>query len=244
MALFRKKQTEQTAKKPFVTAAIVAAGNATRMGGIDKQFMEIGGMPVLLRTVLAFAQCPMIDEIVIATKEENIPTVFSMLKAYDVPKIRNIVKGGKTRAESVTAALSASSEETEYFAIHDGARPLVTQKVLLDTLEAAFVHRAAATGVRVKDTIKVVGEDGKILSTPDRNTLWAVHTPQIFEAKAYIEALHIVPNSADFTDDCKLMEEAGVPVYMVEGSYENIKITTPEDRILAEAILEGRTLHD
>lgn len=240
MSLFQKKPKEEEKSKPFVSVAIVAAGNATRMGGIDKQFLKIGGLPVLLRTVRTFANSPYIDEIIIATKEENIPAVFSMLQEYEVPKIKDIVRGGKTRAESVAAAIARISPEAAYIAIHDGARPLVTEQVLKDTLQAAFLHKAAATGVRVKDTIKVVGEDGKILSTPDRSTLWAVHTPQIFEAKAYKSALETVPNSADFTDDCKLMEEAGVPVYMVEGSYENIKITTPEDTILAEAILKGR----
>lgn len=244
MSLFKRAPKAEEASKPFVSVAIVAAGNATRMGGIDKQFLKVGGVPVLLRTVCAFANSPYVDEIVIATKEENIPAVFSMLKAYEVPKIRDIVRGGKTRAESVAAAIARISPEADYIAIHDGARPLVTEQVIADTLEAAFVHQAAATGVRVKDTIKVVGEDGKILSTPDRSTLWAVHTPQVFEAKAYLNALETVPDSADFTDDCKLMEEAGVPVYMVEGSYENIKITTPEDTVLAEAILKGREQHD
>lgn len=242
MSLFKREKPQET--PPFVSVVIVAAGNATRMGGVDKQFLSIGDAPVLLHTVRAFAMLPDVREIIIATKEESIPKVFSLLKEYAVPKIKDIVRGGKNRAESVAAAVSRISQDTQYIAIHDGARPLVTSTCIEETLQAAYAHGAAATGVRVKDTIKVVGEDGRILSTPDRSTLWAVQTPQVFATSLYVDALKNVPNSAQFTDDCKLMEEAGVPVYMVEGSYENIKITTPEDIVVANAILEGRTEHD
>lgn len=244
MAIFKRKNTDETKKHPFVSALIVAAGNATRMQGIDKQFLELDGVPVLLRTVMEFANSPWIQEIVIATKEENIPIVFSMLKEYNVPKIKDIVCGGKTRADSVVSALQRVSKESEWVAIHDGARPLVTSQVIETTLHKAFEYGAAATGVKVKDTIKQVNQEQQIVSTPERSTLWAVHTPQIFKTIDYKNALATVPNSQNFTDDCKLMEEAGTPVYMVEGSYENIKITTPEDIILAEAILKGRKNHD
>ncbi len=237
---FLKQNREFSEAKPFVTAVIVAAGNSTRMGGVNKQFLLIDGVPVLIRTLSAFSESDMIDEIVIAAREEDIPKMYAMIKEYKVLKVTDIVKGGKTRQESVFNAIRRSSPFSEYFAIHDGARPLVTGKIIEDTVREAFLTGAAATGVKVKDTVKVVNEKGIITSTPDRNYLWAVHTPQVFERRLYLSAIDNVINSEMFTDDCKLLEEYGTEVKMVEGSYENIKITTPEDTDIAQAILYGR----
>lgn len=235
------EQNKEFAKvKPFVTAVIVAAGNSTRMGGVNKQFLLIDGVPVLIRTLLAFSQSDMIDEIIVAAREEDIPKMFAMIKEYKVLKVTDIVKGGKTRQESVFNAIRRSSPLSEYFAIHDGARPLVTEEIIENTVREAFLTGAAATGVRVKDTVKVVNENGFITATPDRNYLWAVHTPQVFERRLYLSAIDNVLNSEMFTDDCKLLEEYGAEVKMVEGSYENIKITTPEDTDIAQAILYRR----
>lgn len=243
MRIFHSKQNTDekgTARCPFVTAIVVAAGNSTRMGGVNKQFLPLCGVPVLAHTLQAFSACPLIDEIVVAAREEDIVEMFSLVKAYNIEKVTDIVRGGETRQESVFAAIHRASPFSEYFAIHDGARPLVSQKVITDTVEKAFAVGAAATGVRVKDTIKVVSKTGEIIDTPDRSALWAVHTPQVFERRRYLQAAESVENSAAFTDDCKLMEAAGIPVFMVEGSYENMKITTPEDIIAAEGILRGR----
>ena len=237
---FLKQNKEFSETKPFVTAVIGAAGNSTRMGGVNKQFLLIDGVPVLIRTLSAFSESNMIDEIVIAAREEDIPKMYAMIKEYKVLKVTDIVKGGKTRQESVFNAIRRSSPFSEYFAIHDGARPLVTEKIIEDTVREAFLTGAAATGVRVKDTVKVVNEKGIITSTPDRNYLWAVHTPQVFERRLYLSAIDNVINSEMFTDDCKLLEEYGAEVKMVEGSYENIKITTPEDTDIAQAILYRR----
>lgn len=237
---FLEQNNEFAKAKPFVTAVIVAAGNSTRMGGVNKQFLLIDGVPVLIRTLLAFSQSDMIDEIIVAAREEDIPKMFAMIKEYKVLKVTDIVKGGKTRQESVFNAIRRSSPLSEYFAIHDGARPLVTEKIIEDTVHEAFSTGAAATGVRVKDTVKVVNENGFITATPDRNYLWAVHTPQVFERRLYLSAIDNVLNSEMFTDDCKLLEEYGAEVKMVEGSYENIKITTPEDTDVAQAILYRR----
>lgn len=235
------EQNKEFAKvKPFVTAVIVAAGNSTRMGGVNKQFLLIDGVPVLIRTLLAFSQSDMIDEIIVSAREEDIPKMFAMIKEYKVLKVTDIVKGGKTRQESVFNAIRRSSPLSEYFAIHDGARPLVTEEIIENTVREAFLTGAAATGVRVKDTVKVVNENGFITATPDRNYLWAVHTPQVFERRLYLSAIDNVLNSEMFTDDCKLLEEYGTEVKMVEGSYENIKITTPEDTDIAQAILYRR----
>lgn len=237
---FLKQNKEFSEAKPFITAVIVAAGNSTRMGGVNKQFLLIDGVPVLIRTLSAFSESNMIDEIVIAAREEDIPKMYAMIKEYKVLKVTDIVKGGKTRQESVFNAIRRSSPLSEYFAIHDGARPLVTEKIIEDTVREAFLTGAAATGVKVKDTVKVVNEKGIITSTPDRNYLWAVHTPQVFERRLYLSAIDNVINSEMFTDDCKLLEEYGAEVKMVEGSYENIKITTPEDTDIAQAILYRR----
>ena len=237
---FSEQNKEFAKAKPFVTAVIVAAGNSTRMGGVNKQFLLIDGVPVLIRTLLTFSQSDMIDEIIVAAREEDIPKMFAMIKEYKVLKVTDIVKGGKTRQESVFNAIRRSSPFSEYFAIHDGARPLVTEKIIEDTVSEAFSTGAAATGVRVKDTVKVVNENGFITATPDRNYLWAVHTPQVFERRLYLSAIDNVLNSEMFTDDCKLLEEYGAEVKMVEGSYENIKITTPEDTDIAQAILYRR----
>lgn len=237
---FLEQNKEFAKAKPFVTAVIVAAGNSTRMGGVNKQFLLIDGVPVLIRTLLVFSQSDMIDEIIVAAREEDIPKMFAMIKEYKVLKVTDIVKGGKTRQESVFNAIRRSSPLSEYFAIHDGARPLVTEKIIEDTVCEAFSTGAAATGVRVKDTVKVVNESGFITATPDRNYLWAVHTPQVFERRLYLSAIDNVLNSEMFTDDCKLLEEYGAEVKMVEGSYENIKITTPEDTDIAQAILYRR----
>lgn len=237
---FLEQNKEFAKAKPFVTAVVVAAGNSTRMGGVNKQFLLIDGVPVLIRTLLAFSQSDMIDEIIVAAREEDIPKMFAMIKEYKVLKVTDIVKGGKTRQESVFNAIRRSSPLSEYFAIHDGARPLATEKIIEDTVREAFLVGAAATGVRVKDTVKVVNENGFITATPDRNYLWAVHTPQVFERRLYLSAIDNVLNSEMFTDDCKLLEEYGAEVKMVEGSYENIKITTPEDTDIAQAILYRR----
>ncbi len=237
---FLEQNKEFAKAKPFVTAVIVAAGNSTRMGGVNKQFLLIDGVPVLIRTLLAFSQSDMVDEIIVAAREEDIPKMFAMIKEYKVLKVTDIVKGGKTRQESVFNAIRRCSPLSEYFAIHDGARPLVTEKIIEDTVCEAFSTGAAATGVRVKDTVKVVNENGFITATPDRNYLWAVHTPQVFERRLYLSAIDNVLNSESFTDDCKLLEEYGAEVKMVEGSYENIKITTPEDTDIAQAILYRR----
>ena len=234
-------EVQNTSTCPFVTAIVVAAGNSTRMGGVNKQLLTLGGVPVVVRTLQAFSACPLVREIVVAAREEDIVEMFSLVKEYKIEKVTDIVRGGSTRQESVFSAIHRASPFAEYFAIHDGARPLVSQDVISDTVEKAFAVGAAATGVRVKDTIKVVSESGEIVDTPDRASLWAVHTPQVFERNLYLHAADSVENSAEFTDDCKLMEAAGFPVYMVEGSYENIKITTPEDILLAEGLLRGLT---
>ena len=241
MSIFKKENNSPAAAdRPFVTAVIVAAGNSTRMGGVNKQFLLIDGVPVLIRSLLAFAECDFINEIVISAREEDIPKMYSMIREYRVLKVKEIVKGGETRQQSVFNAIRVSSPFSEYFAIHDGARPLVSEKEIADTVLTAFETKAAATAVKVKDTVKIADENGVIISTPDRSKLWAVQTPQVFERRLYLSAIDAVRDSENFTDDCKLIEEYGAQVRLVEGSYDNIKITTPGDITLAEAIIRRR----
>lgn len=220
----------------FVSAIIVSAGNSSRMGGINKQFLNLGGMPVVARSVEAFQKSPLIDEIIIITREQDIPEVKEYTK--DFSKVKSIVTGGSTRQESVFNGIKASSSHSEFLAVHDGARPLVSQKVIEDTLSAAFSFGASSTGVKVKDTVKIVDENDNIVSTPERSFLRFVQTPQVFEKALYLSAMESVANSEDFTDDCMLIEAYGHKVKIVDGDYKNIKITTPEDIITAEMFLK------
>lgn len=223
--------------KHFVSAIIVSAGNSSRMGGINKQFLEFGGMSVIARSVNAFQKSPLVDEIIIVTREQDISAVKDAVK--DFSKVKAIVTGGSTRQQSVFNGIKAASEMSEFVAIHDGARPLVSQTVIADTLNTAYAFGAAATGVRVKDTVKVVDENNDILSTPNRETLRFVQTPQVFSKELYLNAMNSVPSSENFTDDCMLIETYGHKVKISDGDYRNIKITTPEDIITAKAFLRS-----
>lgn len=216
---------------------IVAAGNSTRMQGTDKQLAEVGGMPVIVRSMLAFEKCESVLEIIVVTREECIEKFTSLAKEYGVTKLSCVVKGGNTRQESVTNGVRKISDEAKMIAVHDGARPLVTPENIERTIADARVFSGAVLGVPVKDTIKVVS-DGLITDTPPRASLYITQTPQVFKRSVYMRALEFASrNYLDFTDDCQLAEAIGVKVCMTTGDYKNIKITTPEDIAIAEAIL-------
>lgn len=224
------------AEKGFVSAVIVAAGSSRRMGGVNKLLLTVKGREVLSRTVEAFEKNSNINEIIIAAREEDIDDFSSLLACYR--KIKCIVPGGETRQKSVAAAVAMCSEQSVMLAIHDGARPLVSQDIISRTVDAAFTYGGAACGVRVKDTIKVTDENSLITDTPDRSTLWAVHTPQCFDKKLYEGCVRSLGEKAkDMTDDCRLVEICGGTVKMVESSYSNIKITTAEDIPMAESLI-------
>ncbi len=224
----------------FVSAVIVSAGNSTRMGGVNKQFLEIHDIPVLVHTLSVFNRAECIDEIVVVTRESDINDVKTLINDYGIKKVTKVVKGGETRQTSVLNGVKATAHNTDIVAIHDGARPLVTEKIINDTLEQAVIFGAAATGVKVKDTVKQVNDNNDIIATPDRAYLRFIQTPQIFDKSLYLDAVNIVENSKDFTDDCMLIEAYGKTVKYVDGDYENIKITTPEDVELAESYLKRR----
>ena len=220
-------------------AIIVAAGQSSRMGGVDKLFAPLGDKPVIAHTLLAYQACSAIDGIVVAARADRIPDVQQLCDQYEITQLRAIVAGGATRGESVRAAVEAAGNDGRYFAIADGARPLTTAEDIENTLEGAMRFGAAICAVPVTDTIKTVGEHLRITGTPDRATLWAAQTPQVFPAAAYRQALAL-PD--DYTDDSARMEAFGISVAVVQGHYENIKVTTPIDLVVAEAIWKERRL--
>ncbi len=220
---------------PSVTAVIVAAGNSTRMG-TPKQFIPLNGRPLIAHTLAAFEQCAAIGEIVTVAQEEHHPRIREIAKTYGITKLSAVVCGGSTRQQSVRNGVDMCT--ADYVAIHDGARPLITPAAIEQVIQEAVCYGAAAAAVRVKDTVKIADENGMILSTPDRAALWNVQTPQIFEKTLYERAFeHAAANGLDLTDDCQLIEAIGRPVKLVEGSYTNIKVTTPEDVPFAEELL-------
>lgn len=219
------------------TAIILAAGNGTRMK-VDKSklLLEINGKTVIERTVNTFSNIADIDDIIVVVRETDIPLYENVLSKYNI----SYCIGGSTRQESVSNAVE-TVDDADMLIIHDGARPLVTENEISNTLRVAQEKGAAAVGVRVKDTIKVVDKNNKIIDTPERSSLIAIQTPQIFKFDKYIEAMKLAKEQGkDFTDDCKLLENAGEDVFVVDGEYTNIKITTPEDIPVAESILNAR----
>lgn len=223
------------------TAVIVAAGSATRMRGVDKIMAELCGEPVIAHTIRSFQNAGCIDEIVVVAREDQLGAIRKISEDKGFHKVQAIVPGGSSRMESVQAGLNAASKETVLAAVQDGARPLVTEDIICRTVDMALSYHASAPAIPVKDTIKVIGEDGRVESTPDRETLRAVQTPQIFDRDLLLAAWQRAKKEKiPYTDDCGAMEGLGVHVYLTEGSEENLKITTPLDLKMAEMILEGR----
>ena len=217
-------------------AVIVAAGSASRMGGIDKVMAPLGGEPMIVRTVRAFQQCDAISEIVIVTREDLIQTIAGLTRA--MPKVIAIVAGGKTRQESVHLGLNALSGNVKLAAIHDGARPFITWQLIDWVVRTANAYGAAAPAIPVKDTIKEV-QGFVVKSTPDRSALRAVQTPQVFDFDMLRAALKKAElDGAEVTDDCSAVERMGMSVKIVEGDERNIKITTPLDLKIGELLLE------
>ena len=217
-------------------AVIVAAGSASRMGGIDKVMASLNGEPMIVRTVRTFQNSDVIREIVIVTRPDLIVPISDLCHGFD--KVRLVVAGGATRQESVERGLGALSDRIHLVAVHDGARPLISWQVIDRTVRAAHSYGAAAPAIPVKDTIKVV-KGGLIDSTPDRSTLQAVQTPQVFDLDLLKGALKKARDEgASLTDDCSAVERMGMSVKIVEGDERNIKVTTPLDLKIAELFLE------
>lgn len=244
--------------KKKCTAILLAAGAGRRMeSNVAKQYMLLGNKPVIWYGLQAFACSPMIDDIILVVGRGEIPYVQKeLIEKYGFSKVRSIVEGGAERYHSVENALKLLREGTAfaenregYIFIHDGARPLVTEKIIEDTYKAAEACGACCAAVPVKDTIKLADKDGFALQTPKRSSLYAVQTPQVFSAPLILEAYaklqkqeKALAESGVFpTDDAMVVEQLmGRKVKLVEASYENLKITTPEDLELAEGILRKR----
>ncbi len=218
-------------------AIVLGAGSGTRMKSEkSKLLLEIDGKTVIERSVNAFLNISDVDDIIVTVREQDLETFANLL---DDERITFVI-GGDTRQKSVKNAVD-TIDSADMLIIHDGARPLISEEDIENTVIAARDCGAAAVGVPVKDTIKVIDGDNFIVDTPDRSKLFAVQTPQIFDFKQYKNALEkSLDDGKDFTDDCQLIEYAGGKVKMVTGSYTNIKITTPDDLPLAENILKSR----
>ena len=225
---------------PYVTAIVVAAGCSSRMGQ-NKQMISLRGIPVVARSLLAMEHSREIKDIVVVCRAQDMLSIQQLADQYHIHKITAIVEGGATRQQSVEAGIKACCAQTDYVAIHDGARPLVTGRVISDAVKGAMEHGAAAAGVLVKDTIKQVSQEGRVLGTPERSGLVCVQTPQVFKAALYQDALaKAADNHWHVTDDCALCERAGYDVYITPGDYANLKITTAEDIAVAESLLQSR----
>ena len=220
----------------YCGAVIVAAGTASRMGGIDKVMAPLRGEPLLLHSVREFQNCDAIREIVIVTREDLLMEVMSLCNRFS--KVRGVVVGGADRPASVQAGLNNLSDKVKLVAVHDGARPLITWQVIDRTVRAAHSYGAAAPAIPVKDTIKIV-KGGIVSATPDRNTLQAVQTPQVFDLQLLKGALlKAQKDKTPITDDCSAVENMGMSVKIVEGDERDLKGTKPIDLKVAELLLE------
>ena len=223
----------------MVSVIIPAAGQGKRMAsGVNKVFLELGGKPMLVRTMLAFSAVSEVDELVVAAAGNEVDFLRKVLDKVPGLKPFKVTAGGEERQFSVANALQAVSPEADIILIHDAARPLVSAATITAVIAEARQSGAAIAAVREKNTVKIVGEDGVVQATPDRATLWEVQTPQGFQRdillRAYLQAMQ---EGFVGTDDASLVERIKVSVRVVESDYRNIKVTTPEDLLLMEAIL-------
>ncbi len=234
------KKTDK--KKRYTSAIVLAGGSGSRMGSATtKQMLILGGMPIVVRSILAFEKCDLIDEIIIVAKEDEMLSYKAFADEFGFKKVKAVVKGGVTRQDSVFAGLRKLSPKCEYIAIHDGARPLVTDENIVKTVEAAYKYHCACAACPAKDTVKIATALNYIESTPERARVWNALTPQVFRAEIYRAAAYTAKKDKFMgTDDCSLVEPLGFKIKLVDCGYENIKITTPEDLLMAENILEKR----
>jgi 2-C-methyl-D-erythritol 4-phosphate cytidylyltransferase len=218
---------------PKVGAVIVAAGESRRMGGIDKVFAPLGGKPALARVIDTFQKCRLINQIIVVVNAKNIEKCRKLVAEERWNKVSDVYAGGKRRQDSVAAGLG-QLDNCQWVVIHDGARPLVTNDLIEGGLKAAQETGAAVAAIPVSDTIKIADDDRIVHQTPPRQNLWAVQTPQVFRtdiiARAYERA------KGEVTDDASLVEQLGYKVKLYLGAYDNIKITTNYDLLMAEIL--------
>lgn len=240
MGLFGAWKRKRGPRRPYCSFLLAAGGSSVRMGGEDKLLACVGGMPVLARALLAADRAAGVDEIIVAVREEQLLPYAELCRAYRPEKPLKLIAGGSTRAESVYRAALEANAEAQLLAVHDAARPLVTPGRIDTVIELARRCGAAAPAIPVRDTIKVA-EGGIVRETPDRSRLFAVQTPQVFDAQLLRAALAAaLGDGVQVTDDCSAVERLGKEVTLTDGDEENIKITTPLDLLVAEAILQKR----
>ena len=228
-----EKREEHKGNLPVI---IVAAGSSSRMQGTDKQMLEVGGTPVIVRTLRAFENCPVISEITVVTKQEKVADVKKLAERYAVGKLKNVVVGGACRAESVKNGVALYRGVCEKVLVHDGARPLVTDAVITRVAKDLEEYNSVACAVKVNDTVKRVNDEGIAIETVNRDGLVLIQTPQGVNTNIFLNALDGADMSV-FTDDTSVMEYAGEKTKIVEGDPDNIKITTPADVAKAEGII-------
>lgn len=221
------------------TAIIATTGKGRRFGNEKKNYIALSGKPVVARTIQAFNDCPLIDNIIVVVSAGDIETCLAeIVDKYNLEKVTKIIEGGQERQDSVKKGFDAIKSDSTIVLIHDGGRPLVSNKIIEDTVNETIKSGAAITAVPVKDTIKEVAGN-KVVKTVPRDSLISVQTPQGFKVEILKEAYEKSSNNKA-TDESMIVEEAGFSVSIIEGSYENIKITTPEDLLFAEEIINKR----
>ncbi|MGN0638957.1 MAG: 2-C-methyl-D-erythritol 4-phosphate cytidylyltransferase [Huintestinicola sp.] len=220
-----------------VSVIIAAGGRSQRMEGVNKQLALLRGVPVIARSMMVFQGLEEVDEIIVSARPEDIDTIENIAMIYGITKFAGCAEGGETRQQSVVSALKKVSRETSLIAVHDGARPLVNAEFIRQCIRDASIFGGAALAVPVKDTIKQA-DGGFVTDTPDRSRLFITQTPQIFKKKLYFDGVNFAgDHGLDFTDDCQLAEAVGGKIHLTASDYRNIKITTPEDMAIADAIL-------
>lgn len=227
----------------MITAIFPAAGQGRRMkASINKVFLELCGKPILVHTLLAFSRCALIDQLIVVVGKDEINFVKAALKVVPGLKPYKVVAGAEERQYSIYNGLAHVAPQSDVVLVHDAARPLISTALIEAVANEALHSGAAIAAVPVKDTIKVVDEDKTVTKTPARSTLWAVQTPQGFQRELLVQAYQKAQQDGFLgTDDSSLVERMGIPVKVVKGEYQNVKLTTPEDLFIAEAFLREKT---
>lgn len=234
MGLFRRRKKEAG---PSCSVVVVAAGASTRMG-FDKVLADVGGLPVIVRCLKSFEEAPSVSEVVVVTRADLVPEVARLCQDFGLSKVVKVIRGGEDRTQSARLGTLECASKAKLIAIHDGARPFVTVQVIEDAVAQAAVNGAAAPAVPVKDTIKAA-HGGLVERTLDRSELYAIQTPQVFDGDLIRAALQkALDDGVSLTDDCAAVERLGMKVALTPGDERNIKLTTPTDLLIGEALCE------
>ena len=229
-------------RRVFVSAIVLAAGSGTRMNkNVTKQWLMLENEPVFVHSIKAFEKCHAVKEIILCVKEDEFKLYDGIEKKYKLKKLKKVVVGGSTRADSALLAFKAISDKTTHVAFHDAARCLVTPKMIQSVISGALAYGSAAAACKACDTVKICAKDKTVESTPERSKVWLAQTPQVFETEIYRASAYLaLTDKISVTDDCSLAEHAGFSVKMVDCGKENLKITEPVDLYFAQAVLKMR----